>query len=188
MQKSFRIAIIFSIFLIALLFLSTIITQENSTIIFLGRFHPIILHIPIGALLGLFFLEIIAFFAPKTEMGKATSILLWFSAFSTLPAVIAGFFLASGGGYDDETLNLHKWLGWFTSLICIWLLVLKYRSSISFSAMKLYRGALFANVVLLSLAGHFGGALTHGSNYLTYYMPGEMKTKHKSIRLIYNLY
>ena len=30
-------------------------------------------------------------------------------------------------------------------------------------------------MLLLSLAGHYGGSLTHGSDYLTKYMPIELK-------------
>ena len=38
-----------------------------------------------------------------------------------------------------------------------------------------YKVFLFVNVILLSLAGHYGGYLTHGEDYLTKYMPVAMK-------------
>ena len=33
----------------------------NNTFVFIGRFHPIILHLPIGGLIALFVMEIINF-------------------------------------------------------------------------------------------------------------------------------
>jgi hypothetical protein len=46
----------------------------------------------------------------------------------SLPSLL-GFLLASSGSYEDELLNFHKWLGWFTALICIWLVVFRQKKS-----------------------------------------------------------
>ena len=40
---------------------------------------------------------------------------------------------------------------------------------------RFYYFFLSINVALLSLAGHYGGYLTHGEDYLTKYMPLAMK-------------
>ena len=99
--------------------------ETNDVITFFGNFHPLILHLPIGALIGVFFLEVINIIKPQLNLDNANKVLLWFSAISLIPAVIFGFFLASTGGYNDEVLAFHKWLGWFTALLCVWLLVFR---------------------------------------------------------------
>lgn len=175
MRKAVLSAIIISILLCAMLWLSAGWTGESQFANFIGRFHPLILHIPIGSLIALLFLESVFFFSPKIEIGKASTLLLKFAAWSSIPTVLAGFLLAANGGYDDTTLNLHRNLGLATAAMSFWLLVLKDRSHLSSGKMKIYRFALVFNVILLSMAGHLGGSLTHGSSYLTEYMPSTLK-------------
>ena len=178
MKNSLLIAVVSTILLFGLLFIPLAGEVENTFVFFLGRFHPIILHLPIGALVVLFLMEIINDFRPDLNLNSACNILLWFSVFSIIPTITLGFLLASSGNYNDEMLNTHKWLGWFTALICIWLVVLRQKKSSNKpnSVSRFYKMFLLVNVSLLLFAGHYGGSLTHGANYLTKYMPSEMKT------------
>jgi uncharacterized membrane protein len=178
MKNSLSIAVVFTILLFGLLFIPLTGEVENTFVFFLGRFHPIILHLPIGALVVLFLMEIINDFRPDLNLNSACNILLWFSVISIIPTIILGFLLASSGNYNDELLNTHKWLGWFTALICIWLVVLRQKKSSNKpnSVTRFYKMFLLVNVSLLLFAGHYGGSLTHGANYLTKYMPSGMKT------------
>ncbi|MDA9250624.1 DUF1592 domain-containing protein [Flavobacteriaceae bacterium] len=178
MKNSLSIAVVFTILLFGLLFIPLTGEVENTFVFFLGRFHPIILHLPIGALVVLFLMEIINDFRPDLNLNSACNILLWFSVISIIPTIILGFLLASSGNYNDELLNTHKWLGWFTALICIWLVVLRQKKSSNKpnSVTRFYKMFLLVSVSLLLFAGHYGGSLTHGANYLTKYMPSGMKT------------
>lgn len=144
-------------------------------LLFFGRFHPLILHIPIGTLAALFVVELIQWARPKLELGKACEIMLWVGVISSIPTIVAGFLLATSGDYDEVLLDRHQWLGWATTFLFSWLLVLRRWASPKPKLLWLYRPLLFVNVVLLTLAGHNGGSLTHGPNYLTRYMPPEMK-------------
>lgn len=178
MKRSLLIAIIFTLILLGLLLIPLTGEVENTFVFFLGRFHPIILHLPIGALVILFFMEVINSLRPNLNLDSACNLLLWFSVFSIIPTIILGFLLASSGNYDDDLLSFHKWLGWFTALICIWLLVLRSKKSSNkkSNVTRTYKIFLVVNVVLLSIAGHYGGSLTHGASYLTKYMPSGLKT------------
>ncbi|MDO7173349.1 DUF1592 domain-containing protein [Mariniflexile sp. AS56] len=178
MKRTLLIALVFTATLLGLFFIPLTGEIENTFVFFLGRFHPIILHLPIGALVVLFLMEMMNSLRPNLNLDEACNILLWFSVFSIIPTIILGFLLASSGNYDDDLLSFHKWLGWFTALICVWLLVLRQKKSSKNinNVSRSYKVFLFVNVVLLSLAGHYGGALTHGSSYLTKYMPSSLKT------------
>ena len=176
MKRSLGIAITFTVLLFGLLLIPLDGNTDNTFLFFLGRFHPIILHLPIGALMVLLLMEIINKFRPELNLDAACKILLWFSVFSIIPTITLGFLLASSGSYDDELLNFHKWLGWFTALICVWLVVFRQKkSTASDGQSRFYYFFLSINVALLSLAGHYGGYLTHGEDYLTKYMPSAMK-------------
>ena len=176
-KRSLIFAVLSSTLLLGLLKIPLNGEFDNTFIFFLGRFHPIILHLPIGALIILFFMELINSVNSKLNLDSACKILLWFSVISIIPTLLLGFLLGSSGNYDDELLNSHKWLGWFTALICIWLVVIREKKSISNpkKVSNFYKVFLFVNVILLSLSGHYGGYLTHGEDYLTKYMPMAMK-------------
>lgn len=170
-MKSIRLfAFVITLFLVGLLFVPLDGSVENTFVFFLGHFHPLLLHLPIGSLIILLFMETINHFRPNLNLGSACQLLLWFSVISIIPTVFLGVLLGSKGSYDDDLLNIHKWLGWFTALTCVWLVAIRTKHPSRF-----YKVFLFVNVILLSLAGHYGGHLTHGKNYLTKYMPLAMK-------------
>ena len=102
MKNSLSIAVVFTILLFGLLFIPLTGEVENTFVFFLGRFHPIILHLPIGALVVLFLMEIINDFRPDLNLNSACNILLWFSVISIIPTIILGFLLASSGNYNDD--------------------------------------------------------------------------------------
>ena len=176
-KRNLYVAVLLSLLLFALLFIPLDGTLDNTFVFFVGRFHPLILHLPIGALVILFIMEIVHAFRPKLKLDSACNLLLWFSVISIIPTLALGFLLGTSGSYDDDLLNSHKWLGWFTALICIWLVVLRQKKSSDNEnkVTRFYKAFLFTNVVLLSLAGHYGGYLTHGEDYLTKYMPLALK-------------
>lgn len=143
---------------------------------FFGKFHPLLVHLPIGILLGLFALELVNYFRPKLQLGSANTLLLWAAAITAIPSVFAGALLAASGDYGSETFTMHKWYGLATALFSVWLLVVKKHSPISLKGkFTVYRGMLMITVVLLGIAGHYGGSLTHGSNYLTRDLPDEVR-------------
>src|SRR5207302_773790 len=76
----------------------------------------------------------------------------------------------STGGYESRVLTLHKWLGIAVGAMTVaaWLVEL-FRKRLGGGAGWLwsYRGLLAATMVALLAAGHQGGNLTHGSDYLT---------------------
>ena len=172
------IAILLTILLLGLLMVPLDGTVDSTFMFFVGRFHPLLLHLPIGSLIILFIMEVINDLRPKLNLESACNLLLWFSVISIIPTVLLGVLLGSNGSYDDELLNTHKWLGWLTALVCVWMLVIRQKKSSSnknFFA-RYYKLFLFVNVTLLSLAGHYGGHLTHGEDYLTKYMPLSLKS------------
>lgn len=171
-------AIVFTFVLIGVSQFDPVNTSMNTEItLFFGRFHPLILHIPIGALVGLFIVEIASVFYPKLKSGYACHVLLWFAIITIIPTIVAGIFLASSGEYENTLLTNHKNLGFITAFISVWLLVLrqwmhKHEKGI---VAWVYRVLLAIAILLLSMTGHLGGSLTHGTDYLTKYLPSRYK-------------
>lgn len=165
-------------------------------VLFLGRFHPLLVHLPIGFLLIAFLLELFSRLQRFQELRHAVAFVLFLGAWSAVMAAGLGYFLSLGGGYDEDLLFWHQWMGIAMAGTAIVALFLKTRLNrqASRSRERVYAGVLSLSVLLLMGAGHFGGSLTHGSDYLTAYFPTSMESftsgsanKKKKIKLITNL-
>ena len=166
MLKSKPLVLNLIFFLQALLIFLAVVEDRISIPVWLevaGRLHPTILHIPIGLLV--FFIILILIqkeFKKKVFRKIASVVLLLTSLFASLTA-LAGFFLSRQGDYGPDVLMQHKVSGILLSLLCYSLLLLfnrENKTSPQFYTLSiLVAGALF-------FAGHTGGTLTHGENYL----------------------
>ena len=67
-RRNSKIAVVFTILLFILLLIPLDGKVDNTFLFFLGRFHPIILHLPIGALIILFFMEVANGLRPQLNL------------------------------------------------------------------------------------------------------------------------
>lgn len=139
---------------------------------FLGRFHPLAVHLPIGLLVLLPILEIAGRFRPA--LREAAAFVLGLSFASCLFALGLGILLAYGSGEAGTGVTLHESGGialTIGALLC--LLARPWWSS--GSVPYAYPALLTCTLLALAWTAHQGGSLTHGSNYLTQYMPAPLK-------------
>ena len=137
---------------------------DSQWTLFLGRFHPLILHLPIGAL------SVVAFI----ELGRLLTFGKWvpdvrpalgLAALSAIVSVGSGFLLGQGSGYRQDLLNEHFWWGCgFGVFLCLAFVARLGRSRWSAAS---YRILLALSLISMTMAGHHGASLTHGENYLT---------------------
>ena len=130
----------------------------------------LLVHLPIGMLAALAVLEVAAFIPRFKNANGSAGFILALAAPLSIATAICGWLLSLGGGYDETLLAWHKWLGTVTAVTAVVAAILFWIGK--FSA---YRASLFATVALLMAAGHLGGSLTHGSDYLTRYAPALVK-------------
>ncbi|WDE96390.1 hypothetical protein PQO03_00210 [Lentisphaera profundi] len=145
--------------------------------IFLGRHHPLILHLPVGLLAVIAFLEIFSWWRKVEIYDEAMYILCWIAAVTSVGAAGLGILLALPGGYNPELLSRHGWLGLAVAVAAILALYLKhhYRKDKIMAKRHRFRGAIFIACVLMGFAGHDGGSLTHGTEYLFEYAPDPLR-------------
>ncbi|UCS95262.1 DUF1592 domain-containing protein [Echinicola marina] len=166
---------ILSVLLLAFVFIPFGEEGAHWTLLFLGKLHPLLVHLPIGVLIALFVLELAQYFSPSLGLKSACTLLLWLAVITSIPTVIVGALLAGSGGYGSDVMVWHKWLGLGTALISTWLLALRYDIDEKGKPLSSYRFLLLVNILFLSATGHYGGSLTHGSNYLTEDLPEEVR-------------
>ncbi len=128
---------------------------------YLGKYHPVIIHLPIGVLYFTFFLSV----CEKIFKENFLIPIKFGLGFSFVFAVIScflGYFLSLGGDYGEETLNIHMWLGISTAVLNGGLLWIHYKDIYK----KQFISFFGFTIVLLTITGHYGGSMTHGEGFL----------------------
>lgn len=136
--------------------------QEPGFYLNIARFHPLIVHMPIGILFFAFALEVVKRWKKRTDMEFSIGIALFLGAASSIAAVTTGLMLADEGGYEVAALNWHKWMGIALAVVSL----LAFINHVKNYLRKYQFPALTVVSVLLILTGHFGGNMTHGEDYL----------------------
>ncbi|GAA3615172.1 chitobiase/beta-hexosaminidase C-terminal domain-containing protein [Flavivirga amylovorans] len=99
----------------------------------------------------------------KAIDGTSFNTINWFvlllTSFTTVIATIMGLVL-SLEGYESELMTWHKWMGVAISFV-VFTLILIYKYQ------KVYKVLLFACLIGVTFAGHYGAGLTHGTHFIT---------------------
>jgi len=132
---------------------------------FVGRFHPLVVHLPIALLLLVPLLEGIGLFRRWNHLRESAGFVLLLSSISAFVAVFLGWLLAWSGGYEGKLVISHMW-GGFSLAVALFLCCLLRLWDI-----RAYRIALLATLALLIWTSDKGGKLTHGESFMTRHMP-----------------
>jgi uncharacterized membrane protein/Leucine-rich repeat (LRR) protein len=130
-----------------------------------GHFHPLLLHLP----LGIAIFSIILWWLKKSFSGSSFNeiyeLTLSLSAVSSVFTALLGLFLSKGQDYDAVMLRNHLWSGVALSFFT-WF---SWWAFTNLEKVKPYWTYLQVfGLALMSFAGHAGGSLTHGADYLNY--------------------
>ncbi|KZS38389.1 hypothetical protein AWE51_17690 [Aquimarina aggregata] len=157
--------------------------EVSDIVLFFGRFHPLVVHLPIGFLFFAFILEVYGRWQKDDKIKLAIPLSLFLGAISALVACVLGYMLSLSGDYDQGALDTHFWFGIATTVIAFgaWLISSRKLKVEVLEKGKAYIATLALIVVLLSITGHYGGNLTHGSDYLTAYLPFGKEQKEKLV-------
>lgn len=139
---------------------------------FLGRFHPAAVHLPIGLIILVPVLEIAGAFRPA--LREAAGFVLGLAFAACLGTLALGYLLAYGSGDTGTTVTRHMW-GGIALAIGLTICLLTRPAWYSGAAPHIYPALLGCVLLVLVWTAHQGGSLTHGSGYLTRYMPAPLK-------------
>ena len=129
---------------------------------FIGRFHPLLVHLPIGILLLAALFQWLLLQPRFFALKAAIPVMLFWGALGGVGACISGYLLSQSGDYDVVLVNRHQWLGIWSTVAAV-LLYLLYRVN---AGEWVTRIAGLLMLALVFVTGHAGGALTHGEGYL----------------------
>lgn len=138
---------------------------------FTGRFHPLLVHLPIGSIILAFLFDALSLSKSYRRLSVAVQPALVFGTFAALFSVVTGLCLAEEGGYDNDALSYHQYSGIVTTVFAFALVILRRQSGILNYERRTRRPIRFflfiPLMIALVLAGHFGGSLTHGEEFIT---------------------
>lgn len=137
---------------------------------FIGRIHPLTVHLPIALLLLVPVFEIGGKNRKFSYLLPACSFVLGVSTIGSIVAAGLGWCLAHNGGYTGRLVTQHMWVG-LLSAAGTWLCWRLRVHSDPERVPMAYAAALFLSVVSVSFAGYRGGQLSLGETHLTEYMP-----------------
>lgn len=137
---------------------------------FFGRFHPLLVHLPIGILFLAFLFECLSFSEKHRVLRKAVQPALFWGGLSAVAAAITGYFLRQEGGYPEAIADRHQNFGIMTAVLAFVVFVLRPKVKYWVDSPKRKKQVKLALsvplIVCLIVTGHWGGSLTHGEDYL----------------------
>jgi uncharacterized membrane protein/mono/diheme cytochrome c family protein len=144
-------------------------------IYFLGRFHVLALHIPIGIIIAVFVLELLIRREKYRHLEPAAAFLWIAAAASAILTVILGYMHFAEGAFVGPSAAQHRTFGTALAIIITVVAVLR-ASRFSTNYKPVFFPAAILMVLLASITGHYGGNLTHGSTYLVEYAPQPLRS------------
>jgi uncharacterized membrane protein len=130
---------------------------------FLGRFHPVLVHLPIGILL----IAVLFEWFPKKKKYKSfrrvIPITLLLGAIGTLGSAITGYLLSQSGDYETQLVDWHQWAGISLTVVAFAYWFLKSEKLHK----KFHRVLSIIVLIMVTVTGHLGGSITHGEDFLT---------------------
>ncbi|MFY0606491.1 MAG: DUF1549 domain-containing protein [Cyclobacteriaceae bacterium] len=132
-----------------------------------GRFHPLLLHFPIGLLLVAFLFEILTIGGKRQGLREGIKWMVYLGAGLALLSALSGWLLRTFDDYSGDLVDYHQYTGISTVLLASVTAILLYRTLKQQTNFSVYRISFSLTVILLTVAGHLGANLTHGEDYLT---------------------
>ena len=135
----------------------------DSILTLIGRFHPIIIHLPIGFIIIGLLIEL-----SRKKFKESKNILIFIFSWGTIScilSIISGFLQYLQEGLLWESIDRHFYFGILTLLFTFgFYQYLKGKNFFSSLPRRLYTVGL---VLTVTITGHLGGQITHGDQYLT---------------------
>ena len=138
---------------------------------YIGKFHPLVVHLPIGILIVFL---VVGFIIPRKQLQESYQIfrlVLLVSALSATFSCISGLVLSGSGDYDIRLTANHRNMGIVLALLN-WIIFIAFKKLLQ-APNPVYYVTLVIILLITVITGHLGGSLTHGSDFLTPPKPNE---------------
>jgi uncharacterized membrane protein len=135
---------------------------------FAGHLHPLLVHFPIGLVLMAAVAEAIATVTGSDRWRMVAVLNIRAGALFAAATVVTGYLFAASMAPDEATaLEWHRWLGIAGAAVTFAAALGSVRQAHGSAGTRwMYRLALFGGAALIAFAGHLGGLLVWGADFL----------------------
>lgn len=189
-MKSLPFLLLPLFFYLLLLLLPMETATQNPLMVFLGRFHPLMLHFPIVLILLTTAFILLGKLNPHFEKPVIIRSLLGSSVLFTLVAIMAGYLLFISDAYTGSLAKNHFYGALITGGgITVSFLLYEWRHANNKPTGFIFFIFLALTNLALAYTSHMGGSLTHGADYLTEplarLLPSKIEQKNPEDMLLY---
>jgi uncharacterized membrane protein len=160
------------VLLVLLMFLPPDGTERAAWAQFIGRFHPLVVHLPIALILLVPVMELAGRDQRFPYLRASVPFVLVLALIGGIVASLLGWCLGRSGGFSGPLVTQHMWSGASLITLCWLCWVLRGRGG---RLELMYWIALGAAVGAVAWTGYRGGQVSLGENHLTKYMPGAFR-------------
>ncbi len=145
-------------------------TEPGGMANFLGRFHPLIVHLPIGIILLAVAMQLAGAVLKIGGLQGAMPFILWVAFLSAIASTLIGYLLMGAESTAGKAMDWHLWSGLGVVVLSMLALVFFLKGKKPLYILSLYAAALSTGI-----AGHFGGVMVHEADYLAEHAPNALK-------------
>lgn len=131
---------------------------------YVGRFHPLLVHLPIGILTAVVLMEGLAYARKIRKVKRITRLLLWLALLAGMLAALTGLLHADASEFNESLVTNHQNTAIVLGVILVAALGFHHRKSNL--SRKVYPVILLLLLLAVGYTGHTGGTLTYGTGYL----------------------
>src|SRR5262245_27829122 len=142
-------------------------------VFFVGRFHVLALHLPIGIVIAAVVLDWVSRRPRYAALAQASPFFWGAAAISAVFTAALGYMHFAEGAFTGPSANAHRIWGTVTAVAALdaWWLAAHARGVARWPQLT----AGIAMLALVSITGHYGGNLTHGTEFLEEYAPSFLR-------------
>jgi uncharacterized membrane protein len=142
----------------------------NRFVLWLGKFHLLLLHFPIALVVAAGSAELLSFWQGKTMPSESVRLCLWLAALTAIPTAGLGWLFAAGGNGagSPQLLTAHRWLG---TTAAVWLAITAIgaeRDARCGLRSHFVRLLLMLGMFITAITAHLGGLLDRGIDFFNY--------------------
>ena len=86
---------------------------------FIGRFHPVLVHLPVGILLLAALFQWLSVREKFQSLNVAIGVALFWGMLSAIASCISGYLLSTTDDYDKALIFKHQWFGISVAVVSV---------------------------------------------------------------------
>jgi len=130
----------------------------------IGRFHPVLVHLPIGIFVLVIAMDGLMRFDKFAYLSASIRLILGIGILSAILSLVTGYTLSLEGINNQDLVDNHQWTAIGTTALFTAYYFLRQKLMAKRLA---HTYTLLLLLVMLAWTGHQGGSLTHGEGFLT---------------------